>query len=146
RPTVIVGVVSSGPMLSFSLSFAALTAGGWLAAVLAARLLRGSLFATFVAVLVGVYSLLAVAIAPWARGVIVPFTVLHVSVYVNFVALSRPRMRPLGYRILVSWPAAFFAAGTLLALPWGLVAAFGGHPWGVWIPYALAAIGMQQSL
>jgi predicted MPP superfamily phosphohydrolase len=34
----------------------------------------------------------------------------------------------------------------LLALPWALVAAFGVHPWGVWIPYALAALGMRQSL
>ena len=64
----------------------------------------------------------------------------------NFLALSRPRMRPLVYRLLVSWPSAFFVAGTLLALPWALVAAFGGHPWGVWFPYALAAIGMRQSL
>src|ERR1019366_623809 len=96
--------------------------------------------------LVGIYSLLAVAIAPWVGPLLVPFTALHVAVYVNFLALSRPRMRSLVYRLLVSWPAAFFAAGTLLALPWALVAAFGGHPWGVWIPYALAAIGLRQSM
>jgi predicted MPP superfamily phosphohydrolase len=126
--------------------FYGLSFGGWLAVVVAARIFRGSTFAVFVGVLVGIYSLLAVAVAPWARPVLVPFTVLHVSVYVNFLALSRPRMRHFLYRLLVSWPAAFFAAGTLLALPWALVAAFGGHPWGVWVPYALAAIGMRQSL
>ncbi len=126
--------------------FSGLSVGGWLAVILAARLARGSTFATFVGVLVGIYSLLAVAIVPWVGPVIVPFTALHVSVYVNFLALSRPRMRPLVYRLLVSWPAAFFAAGTLLALPWALVAALGGHPWGVWIPYALAALGVRQSL
>jgi predicted MPP superfamily phosphohydrolase len=126
--------------------FYGLSGAGWLAVVVAARLFRGATFAIFVGVLVGIYSLLAVAIAPWVGPVPVPFAALHVSVYVNFLALSRPRMRSLLYRLLVSWPAAFFAAGTLLALPWALVAAFGGHPWGVWIPYALAAIGLRQSM
>jgi uncharacterized protein len=126
--------------------FYVLTGGGWIAVVLAARVARGATFATFVGVLVGIYSLLAVALMPWFRPVLPLFTALHVSVYVNFVALSRPRMRPLLYRLLVSWPSAFFVAGTLLALPWALVAAFGGHPWGAWIPYALAALGMRQSL
>lgn len=126
--------------------FYGLSGGGWLAVVLAARFMRGSTFAIFVGVLVGIYSLLAVALSPWVGPLLVPFTALHVSVYVNFLALSRPRMRPLLYRLLVSWPSAFFAAGTLLALPWALVAAFGGHPWGVWVPYALAAIGLCQSL
>ena len=126
--------------------FYLLTGAGWLAVVLAARLVRGSPFAVFIGVLVGVYSLLAAALVPWFRPVLPLFAALHLSVYVNFVALSRPRMRPLPYRLLVSWPSAFFAAGTLLALPWALVAAFGGHPWGAWIPYALAAIGMHQSL
>jgi predicted MPP superfamily phosphohydrolase len=126
--------------------FHGLSGAAWLAVVLAARLFRGTTFAIFVGVLVGIYSLLAVAIAPWAGPLLVPFTALHVAVYVNFLALSRPRMRSLVYRLLVSWPAAFFAAGTLLALPWALVAAFGGHPWGVWIPYALAALGVRQSL
>ncbi len=126
--------------------FHVLTGGGWLSAVVAARLVRGNPFAIFVGVLVGIYSLLAVALAPWFRPVLPLFVALHLTVYVNFLALSRPRMRPFAYRVLVSWPSAFFTAGTLLALPWALVAAAGGHPWGVWIPYLLAAIGMAQSL
>ncbi|HWW92461.1 MAG TPA: metallophosphoesterase [Vicinamibacteria bacterium] len=126
--------------------FGALTGGGWLAVVFAARLARGAPFATFVGVLVGIYSLLAVALAPWFRPVLPLFVALHVTVYVNFLALSRPRMRSFPYRVLVSWPSAFFTAGTLLALPWALVAAVGVHPWGAWIPYLLAAIGVAQSL
>ena len=127
--------------------FHVLTGGGWLAVVVAARLLRRRrAFAVFVGVLVGIYSLLAVALAPSFRAVLPLYTALHVSVYVNFLALSRARMRPLIYRLLVSWPSAFFVAGTLLALPWGLAAAFGAHPWGAWIPYALAAFGLHQSL
>ena len=74
------------------------------------------------------------------------FAALHVSVYVNFAALSRPRMRPLAFRLLVSWPAAFFVAGTLLSLPWALARVFGFHPWLPWLPYALGAVGLFQSL
>jgi predicted MPP superfamily phosphohydrolase len=126
--------------------FYGLSIGGWLAAVLAARLARGSTFAIFVGVLVGIYSLIATALVRWVGPALPVFTALHLSVYVNFLALSRPRMRPLLYRLLVSWPSSFFVAGTLLALPWALVAAFGVHPWGLWIPYALAAVGVFQSL
>ena len=126
--------------------FDVLTAGGWLAVVLAARLSRGNPFAIFVGVLVGIYSLLAVALAPWSGPLLPVFVALHLAVYVNFLALSRPRMRSLPYRVLVSWPSAFFSAGTLLALPWALVVAAGGHPWGFWVPYLFAAIGVGQSL
>ncbi len=36
-------------------------------------------------------------------------------------------------------------AGTLLAFPWAIVAAFGVRPVGMWIPYALAGLGVLQS-
>jgi len=123
-----------------------LSIGAWAVVVLVARLVRGPQFATFVAVLVGVYTLLAIAMAPLFPALLPVYAALHASVYVNFAALARPRMRRLPYRLLVSWPASFFAAGTLLALPWALLAAFGLRPWGAWIPYALAALGMAQSL
>jgi len=126
--------------------FGALTLGGWMLVVVVAALVRNRVFATFVGVLVGVYSLVAVAIAPSFQAYLPVYAALHVTVYVNFLALSRPRMRPLVYRLLVSWPAAFFAAGTLLALPWALLSAAGLHPWAPWLPYALAAVGMLQSL
>lgn len=77
--------------------FRLLTLGGWLGVVLAASLLRGRPFAIRAAILLGVYSLLALAMAP--AGLPMPalqvFAVLHVLVYVNFAMLSRPRMRPL---------------------------------------------------
>jgi len=84
--------------------------------------------------------------APHSLPLMRVFTALHVAVYVNFVALSRPRMRPLAYRLLVSWPAAFFVTGTLLALPWALALSFGFHPWAPWLPYAFGAVGLLQSL
>lgn len=126
--------------------FGALTLGGWLTVVVTALVVRSRPFAMFVGVILGIYSLGAVAIAPAFSAILPVVAAFHVTVYVNFLALSRPRMRPLVYRLLVSWPAAFFSAGTLLALPWGVLTAVGLHPWAPWLPYALAAIGMLQSL
>jgi predicted MPP superfamily phosphohydrolase len=126
--------------------FGALTLGGWLTVVIAASLIRGRPFAMFVGVLVGIYSLVAAAMAPAFVAITPIFVALHATVYVNFLALARPRMRPLGYRLLVSWPASFFTAGTLLAIPWAVLGAVGLHPWAPWLPYAFAAVGMLQSL
>jgi predicted MPP superfamily phosphohydrolase len=55
-------------------------------------------------------------------------------------------MRSLVFRLLVSWPASFAVAGTLLALPWAVLFAAGLSPWAPWLPYALAAVGLVQSL
>lgn len=117
----------------------------WLVVVGVAAFVRNRAFATFVGVLVGVYSLTAVALAPAFARVMPVFVALHASVYVNFLFLARPRMRPLPYRLLVSWPAAFFAAGTLLGLPWAIAMGLGFHPWLPELPYVLAAIGVVQS-
>jgi predicted MPP superfamily phosphohydrolase len=126
--------------------FQALTLCGWLGVVVAARTLRGRQFATMAGILLGIYSLLALAMEPTFRAIEPAFAALHVAVYINFIALSRPRLRSLPYRLVVSWPAAFFSAGTLLSLPWALPLAFGFHPWAPWFPYALGAIGILQSL
>jgi uncharacterized protein len=119
---------------------------GWFTVVLSARFIRSGAFATFVAVLLGIHSLCAVALAPAFARILPLYAALHVAVLVNYFFLTRPRMRRLPFRLLVSWPAAFFAAGTLLAFPWALLMALGLRPWGVWIPYALSAIGLFQSL
>ena len=126
--------------------FGAVTFAGWVLVVVSALVLRNRTFATFVGVLVGIYSLVAAAMAPAFTAVLPVFCAFHAVVYVNFLALARPRMRPLPYRVLVSWPASFFVAGTLLAIPWAILAALGFHPWVPWLPYALAATGILQSL
>lgn len=126
--------------------FPALSLLGWASVVVAARLVRGRAFATFVGVLVGIHSLSAVALARAFAPVLPVFAAFHVAVYVNFLLLARPRMRGLAFRALVSWPAAFFAGGTLLALPWTLALAAGFHPPAPWLPYLFAAIGLLQSL
>ncbi len=123
-----------------------LTLGGWLTVVIAAARLRGRQFATMAGVLLGIYSPLALAMAPRVPALMAAFGVLHFVVYVNFTMLVRPRMRALLFRLLVSWPASFMVAGTLLALPWALARAFGFDPVAPWLPYALGAIGLLQSL
>lgn len=132
-------------------SFALLSLAGWLATVVTALLVRRTrAFAVFVGVFIGIYSLVACAIASQVPAtppyLLTVFAAFHVTVFVNFFSLARPRMRPLVFRLLVSWPAAFFSGGTLFALPWAVAIALGFHPWGVWIPYALAAVGLVQSL
>ena len=125
--------------------FSFLTLGAWILVVALALLTRGRQFATFAGVIGGLHSLIAAEIAPMFVPVMPAFVALHIAVYVNFLMLTRARMRPLWYRLLVSWPGSFFWAGTLLALPWAVVRALGFSPWGIVIPYALAAIGMVQS-
>ena len=126
--------------------FTAMTLAGWLAVVTTAVVVRTRPFAIFVAVLLGTYSLGAAALAPSFSAILPVFAAFHAAVYVHFLVLSRPRMRPFLYRLLVSWPASFFVGGTLLAIPWAVLTALGLHPWAPWLPYALAAVGMVQSL
>lgn len=117
------------------------------AVVLLAGLLRGRLFAIFSFVFVGVHTLLSTTLAPhvpaplsWA------YCYLQAAVYLHYALLTRPRMRPLAYRLLVSLPASWFVAATLLAMPWAVVSAVGLPPLGLWIPYALAVAGLIESL
>jgi uncharacterized protein len=114
--------------------------------VLAAWLFRSRTYAIFRAVGLGLHTAFALALAPLLWRVWPLFVCLHATVYVHSLLLVRPRLRPLWYRALISIPAAFFAAGTLLALPWVVLAALGYAPWAPWLPYAVAAIGVAQSL
>jgi predicted MPP superfamily phosphohydrolase len=114
--------------------------------VLAAALLRGRFYALFAAVLLGIHTAVSVALAPQFERVFPLYVFLQAGVYLHFLALVRPRLRPLWYRVLVSVPASYFSAGTFLAFPWAIASAFGLEPWGFFIPYALALLGLLQSL
>src|SRR5262245_66080323 len=90
----------------------------WIAVVVAARIRRGSFFARFAAVLVGLHTLISCALASHVGPLLGAFAYLQAAVYLHYFSLARPRMRPLAYRVFVSIPASFFAAATLLAFPW----------------------------
>ncbi len=125
--------------------FAALTAALWLSVVVTAAAIRNRLYATFVGVMLGIHSLIAAGIYPYAGPLRPVFLGLHATVFVHFLFLARPRLRPLPFRVLVSLPASFFVGGTFLALPWALLGIFVPPPF-VYIPYLLGAFGLFQSL
>ncbi len=118
----------------------------WWVVVLLAVSLRSRAYAMFRGVQLAVHTLIAIAIVP-AFGALFPlFLYLHGLVYFQAIALVRPKLRPLWYRALFSIPAAFFGAGTLLALPWAVAARLGWSLPLVWLPYVVALLGVIQSL
>lgn len=129
-------------------TFLAVSLAGWLL-VVGVALLRSRAYAIFRGVTLGLQVLFASALVhrfqepPWLAWA---FYYLHAVVFVQAIGLVRPRMRSLPYRAIVSVPGSFFAAGTLLSLPWVLASAFGFELPGIFVPYAAAAIGVLQSL
>jgi len=120
--------------------FALWSVAAWLLVVACALLFRSRTYATFRAVL------LASSLFPRFHEVWPLFLYGHAAVFVQSLALIRPSMRGLLYRVLISIPGALFGAGTLLALPWVLFGAFGLELPGVWLPYAVGLLGVLQSL
>jgi len=127
-------------------AFASATLVGVVLAVAAAALWRGRFFATYAGVLLTVQGLSAVALFDSFEPVWPLYAYLQAAVLVHFASLSRPRMRPAAWRALVSVPALFFTAGTVLAVPWAVAAAFGFDPVLAWLPFGVAAWGVLQSL
>jgi predicted MPP superfamily phosphohydrolase len=126
-------------------TFALASLAAWILVVAVAGLVRGRPFIFFVAVLLGLYTLVATSLVPQASRLFPLYAYLHATVYVNFLLLARPRMRPIVFRVLVSWPAAWFLGSTLLAFPWAIASACGLSPVGFWIPYAIGLLGFVDS-
>lgn len=118
---------------------------GW-ATVVALALLRSRAYAMFRGVTLGLQVLFASTLVHRFQNVLPLFYYLQAAVFVQSLGLIWPRMRSLPYRALISVPGAFFAAGTLLTLPWVLARAVGFDLPAVWLPYAAAAVGVLQSL
>lgn len=116
------------------------------ATVVGAALLRSRVYALFIGVLLTIHTLIAVELFPSFAYAWPVWAYFQGVVYLHFLLLARPSVRPLAYRVLVSIPASFFAAGTLMSLPWALGSAFGFHPWAAWLPYVVALAGVVQSL
>jgi uncharacterized protein len=127
-------------------SFALWSIAAWAAVVASAWYIRSRSYAIFRGVLLGLQVLFASALFARFHAVWPLFVYGHASVFVQSLMLVRPRMRGIAYRALVSIPAALFGAGTLLALPWVLLGAFGLKLPFPWLPYAVALIGVLQSL
>lgn len=126
--------------------FTLASVAGWAAVVVAARLLRGKLFATFAAVLLGIHTLSSIALAD-AVGELWPlWAALQAATFLHFALLTRPRMRPLWFRALVSVPASTFVAAVFMAIPWAIAASLGLPPVGLWIPFVAAVFGLAESL
>lgn len=131
----------------------ALSLGALLILIVTAGVLRGPLFAVFGALAGGTYTCAVLTILPLVRATRLEplFLSLHVIAYLHlFLFLALPGMRGPTYRALVSLPGSYFVAGTLLALPWGVLAQLGATGplfiASLWLPYLLAAFGLLQSL
>lgn len=118
---------------------------GWLV-VLFAALRRHPMYARFVAIVLGVHTLASVAVARHAGPVLLPMAYLQAVVFIHFLSLANPRLRALPYRLLVSMPASFFAAGTFLTIPFSIAVSFGAPALILVVPYLVAVFGLVQSL
>jgi len=128
------------------LGFTAVTILAWFVVVVAAGVLRGRFFGLFAAVMLGVHSASAVALYPYFEWCWPAYLWLHGAVFLHFGSLIWARMRPLPWRLVVTMPGMFFAAAMILAVPWSVAVAVGFDPWAPWLPFALAAVGLLQSV
>ncbi len=128
--------------------FGASSLAAWLLIAVAAFVVRGKPFAVFVSILIGIYTFASTSIAIAIRPTFfwIPFVVVHGTVYLHLLMLTRPRMRPWWYRAVISVPASFLVAAAVLSVPWGILLRLGFHPWGTWLPFVIALIGVWQSL
>ncbi|MCB9796697.1 MAG: metallophosphoesterase [Alphaproteobacteria bacterium] len=125
-----------------------LALGVWLgtAAVVAAGALRGRAYAVFLAVMLGVHAASVTALSPWLVSLWPAVVWLQGAALLHSLSLTRPSLKPPLWRALVSLPGSAFVAAGFLALPWAAAATLGLHPYGWWLPFAVAAVGLLESL
>lgn len=118
----------------------------YLIVVLVAGRYRGRGAAIFMAIALGIFTIVSVT-APKSAGVLGALRLyLQIAVYVHFLVFLWPRLRPWPWRVLVSIPASYYAAGTVLACPAGIAVAFGASAHWYAIPYGFALLGLVESL
>lgn len=138
-------------------TFALASLAATLLVATAAAALRGRLYCFFVLVLCGVHTGLSTALYPelsggaWRRlgleHLAWPVVLyLQLSVFVHFGSLVRASLRPRLYRALVSMPASFFVAGTLLGWPVAIGLALGLPAELALLPYGVALFGFFESV
>ena len=144
------GITPSLPQaskVSLFITASLLASGG---VVCVALLWRSRLYAIFRGVTLSVYIAILAGLESYTEGwpgwLLALLLGLHGAVLVQSLSLVWPRPRPWAYRALVSIPAAYFSAATLLAFPWALASAFGYALPAVWLPFGLALAGIAESL
>ncbi|MCB9741751.1 MAG: metallophosphoesterase [Alphaproteobacteria bacterium] len=120
----------------------------WLgtAGVVVIGALRGRIYAAFLAILMGIHAASVSALSPWLVQVWPLVLWLQAAALLHFASLTRPQLRSLPWRALVSLPGSAFVAAGFLALPWAAVATLGFTPHGWWLPFLLAVYGLYNSL
>ncbi len=114
--------------------------------VVVAALARSIAFASFVGFLLGFNLLITAGLESEFRSAAPLAWYLQGASTLHFASLLRPRLRGPLYRALLSLPAHVWMAGTFLAFPWALVSAMGLQPYGWWLPFVVALLGLPQSL
>ncbi|PRQ10003.1 metallophosphoesterase [Enhygromyxa salina] len=117
------------------------------AAVVGVAVRRELTFGIFTLVVLGLPTWAVLSLTPHV-GAAWPLLVAgHLAAALHLLALLlRPRLRPAWFRASVSIPGLGFAAASMLALPWLIAASLGFEPTGIFVPFALAALGTIQTL
>ena len=119
---------------------------GWLLVVVCSLAFRSRSYAIFRGVTIGLQVLILGALVRYFAWAFPAVVYLQATVFASALLTIRPKLRSLPIRVMVSIPAAFFAGGSLLAWPWAIASGLGFTPHGAWVPFALAAVGIVQSL
>ncbi|MEM7154401.1 MAG: metallophosphoesterase [Myxococcota bacterium] len=125
----------------------AITVWGAYGALVLAAFARNRVFGVFAVVILSFPAAVGLALQDslgWL-GDAMPFFQLATAIQIGSI-MWKPRMKGWPWRLLVSWPAYWFISATFLAFPWAIAAAFGLTPYGAFIPFALSAGGLVQSL
>ena len=119
---------------------------GSVVTVVAGSVLRGRGYAAFIGVMLTIHTLVVVGLQDQLLRLAPLLVWLHSAALIHLLSLVWARLRPNWYRALVSIPAHFVLAATFLAIPWAVVAAVGLPPYGWWLPFGAALLGVAQSL
>jgi uncharacterized protein len=124
-------------------AFSILTLSLWLL-VLVVRGRRR--FIPFFALIGGIHALASMAIVPLLKWPLPLVMALQTCTYVLLLPRRGRGLRSPLYHTVVSLPGSWWFAGTLLALPWALSAAVGHALPYAWLPFAIACVGLADSL
>ncbi len=107
--------------------------------------LRGRGRAAFTAGLFGICTFVVVMLAPAAPMAALVWCALDGLMLLSWLGMQRAQLTSTLWRRLVGIPGMVFEAGAILAFPWAVAAAIGLPPWGWWLPWALAVVGLLES-